>query len=141
MNKVTNQKAWLFVIPVVLLVSFNALIPLMTVVNYSVQETFGNNVFFWEGIKWFEQVLNSSRFQSTGLEELQRTYTSRPAKLWHVLSDVFFAQRTTFLRALGDHPMSLVPHLHYTVLFSCPAPPSPVGRLAVISLPPSVLCP
>ncbi len=63
--KTTNQKAWFFVIPVVLLVAFNAVIPLMTVVNYSVQETFGDNVFFWEGIRWFEQVLNSERFQSS----------------------------------------------------------------------------
>jgi glycerol transport system permease protein len=75
MSKVTNQKAWLFVIPVVLLVSFNALIPLMTVVNYSVQETFGNNVFFWEGVKWFEQVLNSSRFHASFLRQLIFTGT------------------------------------------------------------------
>ncbi len=63
--KTTNQKAWFFVIPVVLLVAFNAVIPLMTVVNYSVQETFGDNIFFWEGLRWFEQVLNSERFQSS----------------------------------------------------------------------------
>jgi len=75
MNKTTNQKAWLFVIPVVLLVAFNALIPLMTVVNYSVQETFGNNVFFWEGVKWFEQVLNSSRFHESFLRQLAFTGT------------------------------------------------------------------
>ena len=61
--KTENQRAWLFVLPVVVLVAFNALIPLMTVVNYSVQETFGDNVFFWEGVKWFEQVLHSERFQ------------------------------------------------------------------------------
>ncbi len=66
--KATNQKAWFFVLPVVLLVAFNAIIPLMTVVNYSVQETFGDNVFFWEGVTWFEQVLTSSRFH----ESLQR---------------------------------------------------------------------
>jgi glycerol transport system permease protein len=75
MSKTTNQKAWLFVIPVVLLVAFNALIPLMTVVNYSVQETFGNNVFFWEGVKWFEQVLNSSRFHASFLRQLAFTGT------------------------------------------------------------------
>ena len=75
MNKTTNQKAWLLVIPVVLLVAFNALIPLMTVVNYSVQETFGNNVFFWEGVKWFEQVLNSSRFHEAFLRQLAFTGT------------------------------------------------------------------
>lgn len=75
MSKPINQKAWLLVIPVVLLVAFNALIPLMTVVNYSVQETFGNNVFFWEGVKWFEQVLNSSRFHDAFLRQLAFTGT------------------------------------------------------------------
>ncbi|NJM91434.1 MAG: sugar ABC transporter permease [Rhodospirillaceae bacterium] len=64
MNKTTNQKAWFFVLPVLLLVAFNALVPLMTVVNYSVQETFGNNVFLWYGVGWFEQVLHSSRFHA-----------------------------------------------------------------------------
>jgi len=55
-------KAWLLVLPVVLVVGFNAVIPLMTVVNYSVQDTFGNNVFFWVGLEWFEEVLRSERF-------------------------------------------------------------------------------
>ncbi|MCH8950964.1 MAG: sugar ABC transporter permease [Proteobacteria bacterium] len=63
-TKTDNQKAWFFVLPVVVLVAFNALIPLMTVVNYSVQETFGNNLFFWEGVGWFEQVLHSERFHA-----------------------------------------------------------------------------
>ncbi len=62
--KTSNQKAWLFVLPVVVLVALNALIPLMTVVNYSVQETFGNNVFFWSGVSWFEDVLLSPRFHA-----------------------------------------------------------------------------
>lgn len=62
--KTENQKAWFFVLPVLLLVAFNALIPMMTVVNYSVQETFGNNQFFWEGLTWFEQILNSERFHN-----------------------------------------------------------------------------
>ncbi len=62
--KTQNQKAWLFVLPVVALVAFNALIPIMTVVNYSVQETFGNNLFFWEGLRWFQEILNSDRFQA-----------------------------------------------------------------------------
>ena len=61
----SSSKGWLFVAPVVALVAFNALIPLMTVVNYSVQETFGNNVFFWEGVRWFTEVLNSERFHAS----------------------------------------------------------------------------
>jgi glycerol transport system permease protein len=58
MNKTTNHKAWFLVLPVFLLVAFNAILPLMTVVNYSVQDTFGNNRFFWNGIGWFQQLLD-----------------------------------------------------------------------------------
>jgi len=62
--KTSNPRAWFLVLPVILLVAFNALIPLMTVVNYSVQETFGNNLFFWHGIGWFQDVLGSERFHA-----------------------------------------------------------------------------
>lgn len=62
MNKPWNNKAWFMVLPVLLLVLFSAAIPLMTVVNYSVQDTFGNNVFFWAGSEWYEQMLTSPRF-------------------------------------------------------------------------------
>ncbi len=72
-QKTPNQKAWYFVIPVVVLVAFNAAIPLMTVVNYSVQETFGDNVFFWEGVRWFREVLRSERFQASLLRQLAFT--------------------------------------------------------------------
>ncbi len=50
------------VLPVLVLVAFSAVIPLMTVVNYSVQDTFGNNEFFWAGTDWFVQTLHSDRF-------------------------------------------------------------------------------
>ena len=62
--RTVNQRGWLFVLPVLLLVAFNALVPLMTVVNYSVQETFGNNQFFWVGLRWFEEILQSERFHA-----------------------------------------------------------------------------
>ncbi len=73
-TKTVNQKAWLLVAPVVILVAFNAVIPLMTVVNYSVQETFGDNLFFFEGMKWFEEVLTSERFHASLLRQLQFTF-------------------------------------------------------------------
>ena len=63
-TKTENQRAWWLVVPVLILVAFNALIPIMTVVNYSVQETFGNNLFFWHGVGWFVDVLNSDRFHA-----------------------------------------------------------------------------
>jgi glycerol transport system permease protein len=69
-NKTFNHKGWLFVLPVVVLVAFNAIIPLMTVVNFSVQESFGDNVFFWSGMQWFEQVLHSDRFHAALLRQL-----------------------------------------------------------------------
>jgi glycerol transport system permease protein len=62
MDKTWNNKAWFMVLPMLLLVAFSAVIPLMTVVNYSVQDTFGNNQFFWAGTEWFKQMLHSDRF-------------------------------------------------------------------------------
>ena len=62
MEKTWNNRAWFMVLPVLVLVAFSAVIPLMTVVNYSVQDTFGNNVFFWAGTEWFEEILHSDRF-------------------------------------------------------------------------------
>ncbi|MCO6051905.1 sugar ABC transporter permease [Mesorhizobium sp. RP14(2022)] len=62
MEKSWNNRAWFLVLPVLVLVAFSAVVPLMTVVNYAFQDTFGNNEFFWAGTEWFEQVLDSSRF-------------------------------------------------------------------------------
>jgi glycerol transport system permease protein len=70
MTKITNNKAWFFVLPVFALVAFNALLPLMTVVNYSVQETFGNNEFFWAGTMWFTDILRSDRFHDALLRNI-----------------------------------------------------------------------
>ena len=74
MRKTSNSRAWWLVVPVLVLVAFNAFIPLMTVVNYSLQETFGDNVFFWEGVTWFENVLRSERFHASLLRQLLFTF-------------------------------------------------------------------
>ena len=73
MEKTWNNKAWFMVLPVLLLVAFNAIVPLMTVVNYSVQETFGDNMFFFHGVGWFEDVLLSDRFHAALLRQLAFT--------------------------------------------------------------------
>ncbi|MGF1625298.1 MAG: carbohydrate ABC transporter permease [Alphaproteobacteria bacterium] len=72
-RRIQNQRAWLFVLPVVALVAFNAVIPLMTVVNYSIQETYGNNIFLWSGLQWYEDLLASDRFQSSLLRSIAFT--------------------------------------------------------------------
>jgi glycerol transport system permease protein len=38
MNKWGDNKAWFLVIPVLVFVAFSAIIPLMTVINYSLQD-------------------------------------------------------------------------------------------------------
>jgi glycerol transport system permease protein len=40
-----------------------------------VQETFGNNIFFFEGVKWFAEVLHSERFHASLLRQLAFTGT------------------------------------------------------------------
>ncbi|BBM88594.1 ABC transporter permease [Spirochaetota bacterium] len=57
MNKTKNQKAWLLVLPVFALVAFSAIIPLMTVVNYSVQDIFGIDDRVFVGKEWYQEIL------------------------------------------------------------------------------------
>ncbi len=58
MEKAINNRAWFFVIPVLVFVLFSSLVPLMTVINYSVQDTMGQNNFFFNGIAWFQNLLD-----------------------------------------------------------------------------------
>ncbi|WP_240744262.1 carbohydrate ABC transporter permease [Desulfopila sp. IMCC35006] len=69
-QKQVNQKAWFMVLPVFLLVAFSAVIPLMTVVNYSFQDTFGSNQFFWVGMDWFRDLMHSERFHDAFLRQI-----------------------------------------------------------------------
>src|SRR5262245_18222899 len=68
--KVENQRGWLFVLPALALVALNAVIPLMAAANYSVKESSGHNLLFFEGVKWFEQVLRSDRFHAALMRQL-----------------------------------------------------------------------
>ncbi len=61
MLKPVDNRGWLLVLPVFAIVAFSAVLPLMTVVNYSVQDTFGNNQFFWNGVAWFQDLLDPSK--------------------------------------------------------------------------------
>ena len=61
MEKTWNNKAWFLVLPVLVVVAFSAVIPLMTVVNYAFNDTFGKNEFFWAGLEWFDDMVHSER--------------------------------------------------------------------------------
>ncbi|MDX1552844.1 MAG: sugar ABC transporter permease [Marinobacter sp.] len=69
MNKVPNNRAWWLVLPVFILVAFSALIPLMTVVNYSVQDIFGPGQGYWVGTEWFKEILGDERLQDSLLRQ------------------------------------------------------------------------
>ncbi|WP_268797149.1 carbohydrate ABC transporter permease [Pseudomonas huanghezhanensis] len=69
MSKVQNNKAWWLVMPVFLLVAFSAIIPMMTVVNYSVQDIFDQSSRYFVGTDWFRQVLQDPRLHDSLLRQ------------------------------------------------------------------------
>ena len=68
--KYASNRAWLGVLPVVLIVAFSAVIPLMTVVNYSVQDILDFNTRFFVGFEWYRETLQDPRFQSAFLRQV-----------------------------------------------------------------------
>ncbi|HSS63728.1 MAG TPA: sugar ABC transporter permease [Gammaproteobacteria bacterium] len=61
MDKWEDNRAWWLVVPVFLIVAVSAIIPLMTVVNYSVQDIFGPGQRVFVGTEWFKEVLTDRR--------------------------------------------------------------------------------
>ncbi len=61
MDKWEDNKAWFLILPVIVVVAFSAIIPLMTVVNYSVQDIFGPGQRVFVGSEWFREVLHDKR--------------------------------------------------------------------------------
>lgn len=55
--KTVNNRAWFLVLPVLLAVAFSAIIPLMTVVNYSVQDILSPTRSVFVGTEWFQMVM------------------------------------------------------------------------------------
>ncbi len=70
MQKTLNNRAWLLVLPVFLLVAFNALIPLMTVVNYSVQDVFDSAHRSFVGAEWYREMLTTTRLHDALFRQL-----------------------------------------------------------------------
>ncbi len=58
--KPVNQKAWLMILPVVICVAFSAILPLMTVVNYSVQDIISPERRVFVGTEWFKAVMRDN---------------------------------------------------------------------------------
>ena len=82
MDKPWNNKAWFFVLPVLALVLFSSIVPMMTVVNYSIQDSMGVNNFFWNGDAWFRDLLDpSTEIGARFADALLRTFAFSAAAL------------------------------------------------------------
>ena len=65
MRKPLRRRSVLFILPAILVVGGITFIPLLAVVNYSLQDVFYANDFIWVGPKWFLQALSSQEFYHT----------------------------------------------------------------------------
>ena len=68
--KPVNQKAWLLILPVVICVAFSAVLPLMTVVNYSVQDIISPERRVFVGTEWFKSVMRDDDLHAALLRQL-----------------------------------------------------------------------
>jgi glycerol transport system permease protein len=71
MNKTYSNRAWFLVLPVFLCVAFSAIVPLMTVVNYSVQDVIGPDQRVWVGMDWFRKTMTDPELHSALFRQLQ----------------------------------------------------------------------
>ena len=69
-NKIKDNRAWMGVLPVLLIVAFSGVIPLMTVVNYSVQDILDFNTRFFIGLEWYRETLADPRFIDAFLRQI-----------------------------------------------------------------------
>jgi glycerol transport system permease protein len=65
-----DNRAWLGVLPVLLVVAFSAVVPLMTVVNYSLQDIFDNDTRLFVGFDWYRETLRDPRFMAALVRQL-----------------------------------------------------------------------
>jgi glycerol transport system permease protein len=68
--KPKNNRAWFLVLPVVVSVAFTAVIPLMTVVNFSVQDIFSPDDRVWVGLEWYRTISRDAEVRAAFLRTL-----------------------------------------------------------------------
>lgn len=74
MEKTLNNRAWWLVLPVVISVSFSAIIPLLTVINYSVQDILGPGQRVWVGNEWFMDTIRDEELHAAFFRNLLFTF-------------------------------------------------------------------
>ena len=68
--KPVDHKAWLLILPVVVCVAFSAILPLMTVVNYSVQDIISPERRVFVGTEWFKMVMRDGELHDALLRQI-----------------------------------------------------------------------
>jgi len=68
--KPVNQKAWFLILPVFLCVAFSAILPLMTVVNYSVQDIISPERRVFVGTEWFTAIMRDEELHQALLRQI-----------------------------------------------------------------------
>ena len=65
-----NNRAWFLVLPVLIVVAFNAIIPMMTIVNYSLQDILDPTRRVFVGREWFQDILSDSELRKAFQRQL-----------------------------------------------------------------------
>jgi len=65
MKKPLDIRGVAYILPALALLIISVFIPIMVVVNCSVQDVFSGNFFIWTGSTWFEKALKSPEFWTT----------------------------------------------------------------------------
>lgn len=69
-TKPVNHRAWWLILPVVICVAFSAVLPLMTVVNYSVQDVISPTRSVFVGTEWFTAVMRDQDLHAALVRQL-----------------------------------------------------------------------
>ena len=69
--KPVNQRAWLLVLPVIICVAFSAILPLMTVVNYSLQDIISPDRRVFVGLEWFAEIMRDEELHGALFRQIQ----------------------------------------------------------------------
>ncbi len=74
-TKPVNQKAWFLILPVLICVAFSAIVPLMTVVNYSVQDIISPDRRVYVGLEWFTSIMRDQEVHAAFGRQLMFSFS------------------------------------------------------------------
>ena len=120
-TKPVNQKAWFLILPVLLCVAFSAIIPLMTVVNYSVQDIISPERRVFVGTEWFKAVMRDDDLQGALLRQITFSLAvlaveiplgillalSMPAKGWQSSAVLVTVAISLLIQQLGAYSLEV----------------------------------